>query len=90
MSEAIRSVRETGAVIAAITAEESLPVIRGEDICPAGPYFPTNLTNDAAVGDVAWSNPTNAATSNDSYATVVLTAIQTSNRLIFFTVFISK
>lgn len=30
---------------------------------------PGTLADDAAVGTVAWSNPSNAASSNDSYAT---------------------
>lgn len=38
-------------------------------------------SNDTGVGTVAWSNPTNIASSNDSRATVVLTGGQTSNYL---------
>lgn len=36
-----------------------------------GPYSPTTVVS-AAPGDVAWSTPSNAASSNNSYATVTL------------------
>lgn len=39
------------------------------------------LSNDAAVGTAAWSNPTNASSSNDSYATCSLGASEQSNYL---------
>lgn len=37
-----------------------------------GPNNPGTLANDAAAGTVAWSNPSNAASSNDSDATASL------------------
>jgi hypothetical protein len=37
---------------------------------PAGPNSPATLVDDATVGTRAWSNPTNAASSDNTYATV--------------------
>src|SRR5262245_51084466 len=34
-----------------------------------GPNNPGTLADDSGTGTTAWSNPTNAASSNDSYAT---------------------
>jgi hypothetical protein len=36
----------------------------------AGPNNPGTLADDASVGTVAWTNPGNAASSNNTYATV--------------------
>lgn len=49
---------------------------RDVDTCPAGPYYPTILAN-VAVGDVAWSNPTNAVASDNIYATSITVAQST-------------
>lgn len=48
-----------------------------------GPNSPSTITNDAAVGTLAWSNPSNAASSNDTYAESVAlgSAIVTTNYL---------
>jgi len=37
----------------------------------SGPNSPGTLANDASVGTFAWTNPDNAASSNNSYATAV-------------------
>lgn len=37
----------------------------------SGPNSPGTLVNDASVGSDAWSNPGNAASSNDSYASAI-------------------
>lgn len=47
----------------------------------AGPNSPGTLANDSAVGTVAWSNPGNAASSNDVYATFSTSGVQQSNYL---------
>jgi hypothetical protein len=49
------------------------------DSCPAGPYFPATVVNDASAGDVAWTNPANAKVSDDTYATCVTVAQNTQN-----------
>ncbi len=41
----------------------------------------TTFSDDAAAGNVAWSSPSNAASSNDSYATATLSASQTTHYL---------
>lgn len=38
----------------------------------SGPNSPVTVVDDASVGTVAWSNPTRAVSSNNSYATAVL------------------
>jgi len=47
--------------------------LHGKGIAAAGtlvgPKSPGTLANDAAAGTAAWSNPSNAASSNNSYAT---------------------
>jgi hypothetical protein len=35
-----------------------------------GPNSPGTIVNDSAVGTVAWTNPSNAGSSDDSYATI--------------------
>lgn len=50
-----------------------------QDSCPAGPYLPRSVAN-VAVGDVAWSNPSNALASDDAYATAI-TIAQTTQQL---------
>lgn len=44
----------------------------------AGPNAPGTLANDSAVGSVAWSNPGNAGSSNDSYATFSGAGVQSN------------
>lgn len=39
------------------------------------------LADDSAVGTITWSNPTNAASSNDSYATAGMNATEVSHYL---------
>ena len=46
-----------------------------------GPNSPSTITNDASAGDVEWTNPGNAASSNDSYATAAVTPTQETNFL---------
>ena len=53
---------------------------RGIDTCPAGPYGPTILANDAGAGTIAWTNPGNTQLSDDVYATAV-TVAQDTQRL---------
>lgn len=43
----------------------------------AGPNAASTIADDASVGTVAWSNPSNAGTSNDSYATATSTTAAT-------------
>ena len=38
-----------------------------------GPLSPGTLADDNAVGTLTWSNPSNAASSNDSHATIAFT-----------------
>jgi hypothetical protein len=45
-----------------------------------GPFHATAAVNDASVGDVAWTNASDATVSNDTYATAVLSN-QTAQRL---------
>lgn len=47
----------------------------------AGPNSPGTLANDNSFGTAAWSNPGNAASSNNSYASVVLTSTNSSQYL---------
>lgn len=48
----------------------------------AGPNSPATVVNDSAAGTVAWTNPSNAASSNNSYAeTGTLFAASTTNYL---------
>ena len=47
-------------------------IISGATILSEGPLSPGTLASAAEIGSVAWSNPGNAASSNDSYATAVL------------------
>lgn len=46
----------------------------------SGPNNPGTLADDATVGTVTWTNPGNAASSNDTYATAAL-SISTSHYL---------
>ena len=39
-----------------------------------GPLSPGTLADDAGVGTLTWANPSNAASSNNSYATITFTA----------------
>lgn len=43
----------------------------------AGPNAPGTLVSDSSIGAVAWSNPGNAAASDDSWATAVIGAAVT-------------
>lgn len=47
----------------------------------AGPNSPGTLADDAAVGAVAWSNPGNAASSNDAYAVFSTSGVQQAHYL---------
>jgi hypothetical protein len=44
-------------------------------VASSGPLSPGTLANDAAYGSLAWANPSNAASSNDSRATVTITNV---------------
>lgn len=55
-------------------------IVRGVDTCPAGPYGPTLLLNDAGVGAIAWTTPANARLSDDVYASAT-TVAQDTQRL---------
>lgn len=46
-----------------------------------GPNSPSTLANDNSIGSVAWSNPSNAGASDNSYATAVLTTGTIGNYL---------
>ncbi len=48
----------------------------------AGLRLPTSGTNDASVGDVAWTNPGNITADDGTLATVVLALNQTSQYLV--------
>src|SRR5688572_9852803 len=48
-----------------------------------GPFATNTIVNDNAVGNVAWTNPTNANTTNNVYATCSVGAGQSSNYLKF-------
>lgn len=47
----------------------------------AGPNFAGTGANDAAIGTVAWSNPTNITASDNSSAAAISTANETTNWL---------
>ena len=51
----------------------------------AGPNFAGSGTNVTGTGSVAWSNPGNALTDNNSYATVTLTSGNTSSNYLHVT-----
>lgn len=51
------------------------------DITDSGWQDPNAVVDDASIGTVAWSNPTNAKTSNDAYATAVLGSFAISHYL---------
>jgi len=46
-----------------------------------GPINPGTISDDAAVGTIAWSNPDNAKTQNNTYADVILTPLASSHYL---------
>lgn len=60
----------------------AVPILDGSGTSPGTALLsaPTGA-NNTGVGTVAWTNPTNITSSNDSRAQVVLTAGQTSNYL---------
>lgn len=47
----------------------------------AGPNLPSTAADDAGTGTVAWSNPSNAIASDDTYASAVLLLGQVSHYL---------
>lgn len=47
----------------------------------SGPNSPGTLADDSGVGTIAWSNPSNAASSNNSYATAALAISEVSHYL---------
>jgi len=61
----------------------AVPILDGSGTSPGTALLsaPTGA-NDTSVGSVAWSNPTNVTSTNNSYATAVLTGGQTSNYLL--------
>lgn len=60
----------------------AVPILDGSGTSPGTALLsaPTG-SNDTTVGTVAWTNPTNITSTNNVYATSVLTAGQTSNYL---------
>lgn len=46
----------------------------------AGPNSPSSAVNDSSAGALAWTNPGNAVSSNDSYATSALTSSNTTSQ----------
>ena len=53
----------------------------------AGPTAPGTLASDSSIGAVAWSNPGNAAASDNSYATAVIGAAVTPSEYLKVTNF---
>ena len=53
----------------------------------AGPTAPGTIVSDATVGAVAWSNPSNAGASDNSYATAVIGAAVTPSEYLLCTNF---
>jgi len=47
----------------------------------AGPNNGSTFANDSGIGTIPWPNPSNAQTSNDIYASVVLNVVESSNYL---------
>lgn len=47
-----------------------------------GPNYPGTCSNDASIGAIAWSNPSNAGADDSSSATCAVTAVNHSNYLV--------
>lgn len=55
---------------------------KGSDVSSTtGPYRPNTADDYAAIGTISWSNPTDALTSNNAYATAVFASAATSHYL---------
>jgi hypothetical protein len=69
---AVRALAVTSAAVLALSQVriylKTLAV--GGVAATSGPASPGTLSDDSGIGTLSWSNPSNAASSNDSYATV--------------------
>ena len=70
----------TGSLVGGLT-RTTAKALAGAIGSSEGPLTPATFSDDAGIGTIAWSNPTNAGASDNVYVTVVLAAAETSHYL---------
>ena len=79
--DASRDIAVNSTVTTLLAYETKVVPLTTGGIASVGPLSAGTIVSDSAVGDVAWTNPGNAAASDDAKATVILTPGQTSQYL---------